>query len=606
MKELLKFLTCGSVDDGKSTLMGRLLYDAGLLFDDQQEELEKGPTDGSRFEYADLLDGLTDEREQGITIDVAYRYFTTKERSFIVADTPGHEQYTRNMAVGASFADLAVILLDASKGIKTQTYRHARICRLMGIKSFVFAVNKMDTLDFSEDVFKSVETELMSLSENLGIDELCIIPLSAYDGDNVAKKSERMPWYDGPNLLSYLEGVKIDADIPCKDFVMPVQRVCRPNADYRGYEGEIAAGSIGIGSRVRVLPGNEYAKITSIIKAAEDKETASAGSPVTITIDRDIDISRGDVITDSETLRKTDSIEAKIIWFDDEPLDLNSSYYIKLGTCSVPAQVNEISYLEDASSGEKQKSENVEKNNIACVKIRISRKIVCTKFEELPALGRFLLINRVSNATAACGTIVSTKEAGTNLTYHATDITKELRSEAMGQKPLTIWMSGLSGAGKSTLANAVETAMHAMGRHTMLLDGDNVRLGLNNDLGFNEEDRAENIRRVAEVSKLMNDAGLIVLTAFISPYQEDRKLARKIIGKDAFFEVFVDTPIEVCESRDVKGLYKKARSGEITEFTGVSSPFERPDNPDFTIDMSEGSPEDAALLLIDKISKKIQ
>ena len=604
MKELLKFLTCGSVDDDKSTLIGRLLHDANLLYNDQYLDAEKvGGIDGE-VDYANLLDGLIDERQQGITIDVAYRYFTTSKRRFIVADTPGHEQYTRNMAVGASFADLALLLMDASKGIQLQTRRHARICRMVGIKYYIFAVNKMDLINYSEEKFNDIKKELTTLANELNLEHVLIIPVSAIKGDNIITLSNSMPWYKGETILSSLENIEIEKEIDNHAFVLPVQRVCRPNAEYRGYEGEVVAGSIKVNEKIRVIPSKESATIKSIINAGKEVTEVVQGMPVSITLNKEIDIARGDIITNDSSISYSDRIRAKLIWLDDEPLSIDSTYYLKLGSQTVPTNISEVLYAEDVISGNHEKIDIVNKNQIVGVNLSTIRKIACCEFETLPSLGRFLLINRLTNATSACGIIEHIGKGNRNLTYQPTDITRKERSSSLSQKPMTIWMTGLSGSGKSTLANALEIEMHKVGKHTMLLDGDNVRLGLNKDLGFSSEDREENIRRIAEVSKLMNDAGLIVLTAFISPFAMDREIARKIIGEEYFFEVYVNTSLEVCEERDVKGLYKKARSGEIKEFTGISSPYEEPIKADYTIDMSKYDPQEAALKVLEEIEKR--
>ena len=605
MKELLRFLTCGSVDDGKSTLIGRLLYDADLLTSDQRQELDSAAAAGDgELDFSSLLDGLTDERQQGITIDVAYRFFTTDRRSFIVADTPGHEQYTRNMAVGASFADLAVLLIDSERGIRTQTWRHARICRMMGIRHFIFAVNKMDLLGYSQEAFAVLESQLWDLSDQLDLPDVSIIPVSAARGDNVVDPSSAMDWYDGPTLLARLHEADVSRTGEDEAFVLPVQRVCRPDGDYRGYEGQIASGTVSCGDMVYSVQSRESAQVRSILRAGEEAASAFAGDPVSITLDREIDIARGDVLAGGGPLRLTDTFERKIVWMEDEPLSLTQLYYLKLGTHTVPVSVSEIRYLEDPATGEQTEVSEITKNQIARVVLKASRKLACSLFDELPEMGRFLLINRVSLQTSACGVVEYIPSRGLNLTWQKSDLTRQDRSGSLGQKPVTVWMTGLSGSGKSSLANAAEGLLHAMGRHTMILDGDNVRMGLNSDLSFSGEDRGENIRRIAEVARLMNDAGLIVLTAFISPYIIDRAKAKAIIGEDAFFEVHVNTPLEVCEERDVKGLYSRARNGEIEEFTGISSPYEEPDDADFTIDTSTCSIEEAARRLVEALENR--
>ncbi len=615
MNDLLKFITCGSVDDGKSTLIGHMLYDAKLLFADQEKALELDSKVGSRggaIDYSLLLDGLMAEREQGITIDVAYRYFTTEKRSFIVADTPGHEEYTRNMAVGASFAQLAVILVDASQGILTQTRRHARICALMGIKYFVFAVNKMDLLQYRELEFQKIEKEIKKLAIDLDIKNVQIIPVSATEGDNVTHKSDRMRWYKGPALLTYLENVEIEGTDQSDTFVMPVQRVSRPNSSFRGFQGSVESGKICCGDEITVLPSRETAKVEKIIRAGIEGDFAEKGDPVTITLDKEIDISRGCVII-SEPNKDTKSdvasddtgdhenasdlnisrmFTSEILWMDDEPLYQGKNYLLRVGTKIIPASVMKVKYKIDINTGERVATTKIYKNEIAVCDIGASQNIVFSKFENFQALGCFILIDRVTNMTSGCGVIQHSLRRSDNLTWQQTDITRQSRAEMKNQKPMTIWFTGLSGSGKSTIANALEKRLYNEGYHTMLLDGDNVRMGLNSNLGFEPEDRIENIRRISEVAKLMNDAGLIVMTAFISPFESDRQNARNIIGNDSFIEVYVNTPLEECERRDVKGLYKRARENKIPNFTGISSPYEIPQNPEITVRTDEMSVEE--------------
>ncbi len=606
VNKLLKFITCGSVDDGKSTLIGHMLYDAKLIFADQEKALildSKVGSRGGEIDYSLLLDGLIAEREQGITIDVAYRYFTTEKRSFIVADTPGHEQYTRNMAVGASFADLAVILVDASKGIRIQTKRHAGICSLMGIRYFVFAINKMDIVNYELDIFKKIEKELSALADELKLENVKIIPVSATAGDNVNKKSDNMSWYDGEALLPYLEDVDV-TDIDTKEgFVMPIQRVCRPDSGYRGFQGQIESGEISVGDRVSILPGGEEAIVSSIYVMDEDKKTAYEGEPVSIALDRETDVSRGCVLVKGTMPEVSRLFRAILLWMDDEPLIQGKSYIAMIGTKEIPATVQQIKYRIDVNSGEHLSATMLEKNELAECEISLSEKIVLDAFANHRALGELILIDRVTNMTSACGTILHSMRRSENLTWQSTDITRQIRAGQMNQTPYTLWFTGLSGSGKSTLANAVEKALHMEGRHTMLLDGDNIRMGLNNNLGFEEADRIENIRRIAEVSKLMNDAGLIVLTSFISPFAKDRQRARQIIGEDSFIEIYVSTPIDECEKRDVKGLYKKAREGDIPNFTGVSSPYEEPENPDIIIDTANLSVDESVSIILDQLKR---
>lgn len=613
-KGLLKFITCGSVDDGKSTLIGHMLYDAKLLYADQERALELDSRVGSRegmIDYSLLLDGLMAEREQGITIDVAYRYFTTDNRSFIVADTPGHEEYTRNMAVGASFADLAVILVDATQGILIQTRRHARICALMGIRHFVFAVNKMDLIHYDSYRFERIERELRQLCFALKIEHVEIIPVSATEGDNVTKLSERMPWYRAPqylgrSLLDYLEHVDVSEEDQEAGFVMPVQRVCRPNHTFRGFQGQIESGTIRVGDELDVLPSNERAKVASILITDQESDSAEAGQPVTIQLDREVDVSRGCVLAKEAKLKVSNMFAATLLWMDDEQLMPGRNFYIKLGTRMLPATILNIKYQVDVNSGEHLPAEQIYKNELAYCDVILSEKCVLDRFTNHRMLGSFVLIDRITNMTSACGVIEHTLRRGDNLVWQELDITRQHRAGRMEQTPVTIWFTGLSGAGKSTLANELEKRLNLMGRYTMLLDGDNVRMGLNKDLGFREKDRVENIRRISEVAKLMNDAGLIVLTSFISPYRADRENAGDIIGRESFIEVYVSTPIEECERRDVKKLYQKARRGEIPNFTGVNSPYETPVNPDITVDTSNRSIDECVEEILGVIMQRIE
>lgn len=605
MKSLLKFITCGSVDDGKSTLIGHMLYDAKLLFTDQERALELDSKVGSRegkIDYSLLLDGLMAEREQGITIDVAYRYFTTDNRSFIVADTPGHEQYTRNMAVGASFADLAVILVDATKGVLVQTKRHARICALMGIKHFVLAVNKMDLIDYDKHRFQEIKEDFLRLVANFNLETVQVIPVSATEGDNITKPSINTTWYDGLPLLPYLEQIDVGLDTNEDGFVMPVQRVSRPNHTFRGFQGQIEAGSISVGDEIITLPSKEKAKVKSVLVTDKEKDSAFMGQAVTIQLDREVDVSRGCVLAKDKELEIADMLTASILWMDDTELVEGRNYIMKLGTKMLPATVMSIKHKIDINTGKHITADKLFKNEMAQCDIALSENMVFDKFKNNKALGSFILIDRVTNMTSACGVIEHSLRRSTNVVWQDTDITREIRAKQKGQKPLTLWFTGLSGSGKSTLANEVEKRLVAMGKHTMLLDGDNIRHGLNKNLGFKEADRVENIRRIAEVAKLMNDAGLIAITSFISPYRKDRENAKEIIG-DGFIEIFVSTPLEECEKRDVKGLYKKARAGEIPNFTGISSPYEEPVNPDIEIDTSKYSIEEATDMIMKKIMK---
>lgn len=608
MNNLLKFITCGSVDDGKSTLIGHMLYDAKLLFADQEKALQMDSKIGSAsggLDYSLLLDGLMAEREQGITIDVAYRYFSTEKRSFIVADTPGHEEYTRNMAVGASFASLSVILTDASQGVLVQTRRHARICALMGIRHFVFAVNKMDLVGFDADRFHRIEREIKVLMSEFEYDTMKIIPVSATNGDNVTERSPRTPWYKGESLLEYLERVEVDEEVGNTGFVLPVQRVCRPDHTFRGFQGQIASGSVRVGDEITALPSGEKAAVLSIHVGDRKAEEASVGMPVNLQLDREIDISRGCVLERDSACQTGTMFAADLLWMDDDRLMPGRNYMVKIGTQLVPATVMNIRYRIDVNTGAEVSAEYILKNELARCEISVSSRIVFDLFSNSRDLGSLILIDRVTNMTSACGVVRKALDRGSNLTWHNMDINRSLREGQMGQMAQTIWLTGLSGAGKSTIANALEKKLFAMGKHTMLLDGDNVRMGLNRNLGFSEADRVENIRRIAEVAKLMNDAGLIVITSFISPMHLDRKNAKEIIG-DGFVEVYVSTPIEECEARDVKGLYRKARSGEIANFTGITSPYEIPANADLTLDTSRMSVDECVDAILGAMKMEVK
>lgn len=595
MTRLLKFITCGSVDDGKSTLIGHLLYDAKLLFADQKRALEldsKLGSCGGALDYSLLLDGLTAEREQGITIDVAYRYFSTERRSFIVADTPGHEEYTRNMAVGAAFAELAVLLVDASRGLSVQTRRHIRICALMGIRNFVFAINKMDLVDYDKNVYEKIRRELLGLTIGPEEFEIAFIPVSASRGDNIVERSEAMMWYDGPALLEYLETVDTSARREEEGFILNVQRVCRPDHTFRGFQGQVDCGSIEVGDEITVLPSREKARVTALDPTG-GLLFAEKGQPVTVCLDREVDISRGCVLARDTEPSVSHMFTSDILWMDDEPLVEGKTYILRLGTQRASATVMAVAHRTDINTGQEIPAKKLYKNELGRCDIVVSWRIVFDAFARHRSLGRWILIDVVTNRTAGCGIVLHPLRRAANLVWQNMDVTRKLRSTRMGQKPLTLWFTGLSGAGKSTLANAVEKELYLRGRYTMLLDGDNIRMGLNQNLGFSEADRIENIRRIAETAKLMNDAGLIVLTAFISPYREERRRAKDIIGAENFIEIYVAAPLEICEERDVKGLYAKARAGEIPNFTGVSSPFEEPQHPTLRIDTSKVTLEEA-------------
>ncbi len=606
MDGLLKFITCGSVDDGKSTLIGHMLYDAKLLYADQEKTLELDSRVGSRggaIDYSLLLDGLMAEREQGITIDVAYRYFTTRNRSFIVADTPGHEQYTRNMAVGASFADLAVILVDALHGILTQTRRHCRICAMMGIKYFVFAVNKMDLADYEKNVFAKIEKDIEKLSTELKLHSVTCIPVSAVMGDNVTNRSQNMDWYHGKSLLDYLETINVREETAEEGFVMPVQRVCRPDRTFRGFQGQVACGVLAAGETVTVLPSGEKAKVKSVYNTDKQVGQICAGQAVTIALDREIDVSRGCVFVKDTSVKNADLFQAGILWMDDEELIDGKSFLLKIGTKMVPAAVMHIKYRLAIDTGEHLTASHIHKNDMAVCDIVTSEKIPFDEFAKHREIGHFILIDRITDMTSACGVVRHELRRSENLFYQQMDVTGERRAAMMNQRPVTLWFTGLSGAGKSTLANEVEKALFLRGKHTMSLDGDNIRMGLNKNLGFTQEDRIENIRRIAEVAKLMNDAGLIVMTSFISPYLSDRENARKIIGSGNFVEIYVSTPLAECERRDVKGLYRKARNGAIPNFTGIGSRYEEPENADIVVDTSNITIEAATAYILEQLDR---
>jgi bifunctional enzyme CysN/CysC len=607
MIDSLKFITCGSVDDGKSTLIGHLLYDAKLLFSDQEKALELeskvGSNDGD-IDYSLLLDGLMAEREQGITIDVAYRYFITDHRSFIVADTPGHEQYTRNMAVGASFADVAVILVDASQGILIQTKRHARICSLMGIKHFVLAVNKMDLIAYDEHRFNEIKEEFLREVANLDLDTISVIPVSATEGDNIVNRSQHTSWYTGETLIRYLETIDVSIKSKQSGFLMSVQRVSRPNHKFRGFQGQVEVGEISVGDEIISFPSEEKACVKSIFIGNKDCTTVSAGQPANIQLDSEIDVSRGCVLVRDVAVELADMFTAEILWMDDAELGVGRNYVLKLGTKVVPATLMKIKHKIDINTGKHISADKLLKNELAICDLSLAENIVFDSFTNSKGLGSFILMDRITNMTSACGVIKHALRRSTNVVWQDTDVTQKIRANQKNQRPITIWFTGLSGSGKSTLANELEKRLVAMGKHTMLLDGDNVRHGLNKNLGFKPQDRVENIRRIAEVSKLMNEAGLIVITSFISPYQEDRQSAREVIGEDSFVEIYVSTSVEECERRDVKGLYKKARAGEIPNFTGVSAPYEEPNSPFMKVETEMCSIEKATDLILQTLMEQ--
>jgi len=600
---LLRFITCGSVDDGKSTLIGRLLYESRVIFDDQLAALDADTrrfgTRGAELDLALLVDGLTAEREQGITIDVAYRYFATDKRKFIVADTPGHEQYTRNMVTGASNADLAVILVDSRKGVLTQTRRHSYLARLLGISHVVLAVNKMDLAGYGRAVFETIVSEYRSFGAQIGLTQIMPIPISAAYGDNVTQHGANMPWFTGPTLLEHLESVQVDSRPGDQPFRLPVQWVNRPGAEFRGFCGQIVSGSVRPGDRVRILPSGREARIARIVTADGDLEAAIAGQSVTLTLGSEVDVGRGDVIAAADAAPQVaDQFEATIIWLHDEPMLQGRAYLMKTGARTVSATVTPLKHRINVNTLEHAAAERLELNDIGVCEVELDQPIAFEPYADNRALGGFILIDRISNGTVGAGLIHFALRRSQNVHWQALDVDKKLRARQKGQRACVLWLTGLSGAGKSTIANRIEKQLAALGRHTYLLDGDNVRHGLNKDLGFAAQDRVENIRRVAEVSRLMVDAGLIVLVSFISPFRAERRMARALFGAGEFFEVFVDTPLAVAEGRDVKGLYRKARRGELKNFTGIDSPYETPEHPEIRIDTTRVSAEGAADLVV--------
>ncbi|MBA4014019.1 MAG: adenylyl-sulfate kinase [Phenylobacterium sp.] len=598
-KSLLRFLTCGSVDDGKSTLIGRLLYDSKMIFEDQLAALEadskKVGTQGGDIDFALLVDGLAAEREQGITIDVAYRFFSTDKRKFIVADTPGHEQYTRNMVTGASTADAAVILIDARKGVLTQTRRHSYLVSLLGIRHVVLAVNKMDLVGWDRQVYDAILQEYADFAAQIGIKDYTAIPMSALKGDNITSRSEAAPWYEGPALMQLLETLPVEDDLREQPFRMPVQWVNRPNLDFRGFSGLISTGTVRPGDKIKALPSGRESTIDRIVTFRGDLDEAVAGQSVTLTLKDEIDISRGDVISEAGSPPPTaDQFEATIVWMDDEAMLPGRPYLLKVGTRVVSAQVTEPKYKVNVNTLEHLAAKRLELNEIGVCNLSLDAPIAFDAYAENHDLGGFILIDRISNRTVGAGMLHFALRRSQNIHWQALDVDKASRAALKGQRGRVVWLTGLSGSGKSTIANLVEKRLHADGRHTYLLDGDNVRHGLNKDLGFTDEDRVENIRRVAEVAKLMVDAGLIVLVSFISPFRAERRLARDLQAEGDFVEVYVNTPLAVAEGRDVKGLYKKARAGELKNFTGIDSPYEAPENAEIVIDTTAMSAADAA------------
>ncbi|CRI59804.1 sulfate adenylyltransferase subunit CysN [Pseudomonas sp. CCOS 191] len=600
-QDLLRFITCGSVDDGKSTLIGRLLLESGQITDDQLERLrtdsKRHGTLAGELDFALLVDGLIAEREQGITIDVAYRYFTTPRRKFIVADTPGHEQYTRNMITGASTADVAVLLVDASQGLQTQTRRHAYLASLIGVRHIVLAINKMDLVNYDAQTFAKIAAAFETASESLAFTSVTAIPLSALHGDNVTQRSAQTPWYQGPTLLAYLE--TLDVSIPTDPRpVFPVQWVNHPDSNFRGFSGSLTSGRLATGDEVRVTASGQTANIARIVTADGDLQEAGSEAAVTLVLDRDIDASRGDILSSTEQpLDMTDQFEATLVWMHDEPGLIGRVYEMKLATQWAGASITNLKYRIDVNTQAHESCRALGLNDIAVATLALTKPLVFDTYARSRALGGFILIDKYSRITVAAGMIRHNLRRAQNVHRQALSIGREHRERLNGHRGRVIWFTGLSGSGKSTLANALEKELHAQGMRTYVLDGDNVRQGLNKDLGFTDADRVENIRRVAEVAKLMMDAGLIVMTAFISPFRAEREMARELIGAEHFIEVFVDTPLEVCEQRDPKGLYKKARTGLIPNMTGISSPYEAPMEPDLTVDTTTMSPEDVLKLM---------
>jgi bifunctional enzyme CysN/CysC len=603
-KSMLRFITCGSVDDGKSTLIGRLLYDSKMIFEDQLAALEadskKVGTQGQDIDFALLVDGLAAEREQGITIDVAYRFFATEKRKFIVADTPGHEQYTRNMVTGASTADLAVILVDARQGILTQTRRHSYLAHLVGIKHVLLAVNKMDLVGYDQATFDGIVADYTEFADTIGIDDFTAIPISGLVGDNITQISGDTPWYQGESLVEHLENVELavteDQDQP---FRMAVQWVNRPNLDFRGFSGRIAAGVIKPGDKVRVVPSGKISAVERIVTMDGDLAEAGAGQSVTLTLADEIDCSRGDVLAVANNPPEVaDQFEATIVWMDDEPLLPGRSYWMKIGTQTVSAHVQPPKYQVNVNNMEHLAAKTLELNSIGVAEVATDKPIVFEPYATNRELGGFILIDKITNATIAAGMLHFSLRRAKNVHWQVVDIDRDAHASLKNQKPFVLWFTGLSGSGKSTIANEVEKRLHIMNRHTFLLDGDNVRHGLNRDLGFTDADRVENIRRIGEVAKLMTDAGLIVLTAFISPFRAERQMVRAMLPEAEFIEVFVDTPLHVAEERDVKGLYKKARSGELKNFTGIDSPYEEPLNAELRVNTTEMTPGEAAEYIV--------
>lgn len=604
--DTLRFITCGSVDDGKSTLIGRLLFEAQLIFDDQittlQHDSEKTGTQGNDIDFALLVDGLASEREQGITIDVAYRFFATDKRKFIVADTPGHEQYTRNMVTGASTAQLAIIIIDARHGILEQTRRHSIICSTLGIRNVIVAINKMDLVDYSQDVYDQILEEYNAFAALLNFSSITAIPISALKGDNIIKPSTNTSWYKGGSLLSYLETIEASPENMSAPLRFPVQWVNRPNQNFRGFSGTVEAGLVSIGQKVKILPSNQEASVDDIILYEDHLKSAEKGQAVTITLDREVDVSRGDVIVAAGMpCEVSDQFEVNLVWMHQDPGFVGRSFYLKLGTTLVNAHITTIKHKININNLDTLSASQLEMNDLCVVTIKTDKNIAFEAYQDCPAMGSFILIDRFNNQTVAAGMILFALRRAKNIHQHKLDVDKASRNQLNGHKSKVIWFTGLSGSGKSTIANALEKTLHARGILTYILDGDNIRHGLNSDLGFTDADRIQNIRRIGEVAKLMADAGLVVLTAFISPFRSEREMVRNLFEDGEFIEVFVSTSLEVAEQRDPKGLYQKARRGEIPNFTGISSPYEEPENPEIVVNTEDNTVDE----IVEKLSQQI-
>jgi bifunctional enzyme CysN/CysC len=609
-KSLLRFITCGSVDDGKSTLIGRMLYESHMLFDDQLSSLKtdskKIGTQGEEIDFALLVDGLAAEREQGITIDVAYRFFSTDKRKYIVADTPGHEEYTRNMATGASTADVAIILVDAEQGVLTQTRRHSFIVSMVGVKNVLLAINKLDLVEYSQQVYDDIVSEYREFADSaLNLESITPVPISALMGDNVVNKSENTPWFNGQTIMQYLETVEVSNQKALQSFRMPVQWVNRPNSKFRGFSGLIASGEINAGDEVRILPGGNTSHIKSIVTWEGELPKAKVGKSVTITLEDEIDVSRGDIIAlSSDPCGEADQFQARILWMNNDAMMPGRQYLLKSSTQSATLTLGKLKHRIDVNTLDHLPAKTLELNEIGVCNISLDRRIAFDSYDDNQTMGGFIIVDRLSNNTVGMGLIDFALRRSENIHWQKMDVSQDSRAEQKSQTPRIIWFTGLSGSGKSSIANILEKKLQSLGKHTITLDGDNIRHGLNRDLGFTEADRVENIRRVGEVAKLMLNSGLICITSFISPFESERAMARSLVSENEFVEVFVDTPLSVCEERDVKGLYAKARSGEIPNFTGISSPFEDPKNPEIRIDTTKISAEEAANQIIEFITKQ--